>query len=108
MSKLATVRDDQLREARVTLEKMKHGLSLPADGKKVLIVDDEAYNCEVLKSIMTLLNPELKERLIICLGAQEALDAVRSSLVWGRTDKRCVSTIGLVFTDLSMPMIDGY
>jgi len=42
------------------------------------------------------------------MSGQEALDAVRGSFVYGRLDRRCRTTIGLILTDLSMPMIDGY
>ena len=81
---------------------------MPSDSKKVMIIDDEAYNCEVLKSMVLLLSPELRERLVICLSASEALEGIRSSLVCGIADRKCTSTIGLIFTDLSMPIIDGY
>ena len=80
---------------------MKAQKGLESDGQLIMIIDDESYNCEVLKSILILIDPGLETRLIVCLSATEALAKVKESADGGLN-------IGLIFTDLSMPMMDGY
>ena len=65
-----------------------------------MIVDDEAYNCEVLTSMVASsgIHPD---RIIVCISAKQALDKckeLKNKKLW----------LKLLLTDLSMPCIDGY
>ena len=71
-----------------------------------MIVDDESYNCEVLKSVLLFLNPDFEGKLDICMSGAEALEVLVRSIKL-KHGKPC-SDIGLILTDLSMPMMDGY
>jgi len=73
----------------------------PARGKKVLVVDDEAYNCEVL-SLMIESAGLPRNRFDVCLGGREALDLVISQTTPGNCPYQ------VILTDLSMPCIDGF
>jgi len=44
-AKLAQTRERQLHDAKENLRLMNSNQSLPGDGKQILIIDDEAYNC---------------------------------------------------------------
>ena len=56
--------------------------------------------------MLLVINPNLEGRLIVCMSGQEALTKIKDSI---SIDGDSVSTdIGLIFTDLSMPMMDGY
>mmetsp|Transcript_20628 Transcript_20628/g.31468 ORF Transcript_20628/g.31468 Transcript_20628/m.31468 type:complete len:163 (+) Transcript_20628:592-1080(+) len=50
--KLEAIQQRQLNKARINLEKMTNSGKELADGQRILIVDDEAYNCEMLKAII--------------------------------------------------------
>ncbi len=70
----------------------------------ILVVDDEAYNCEVLRIMLeTLKIPNLDKRLVTCMSGKEALQAVKEDLA---AHSRC--RYAAVLTDLSMPVMDGY
>ena len=66
----------------------------------VMMVDDEAYNCEVLKSMLICLGVE-PERIIVCMGGKQALKKCKEI-------KKENKTLKLLLTDLSMPIMDGY
>ena len=92
----------------MNMRKIKAGQPLSSDGKKILIIDDEAYNCEVLKSMVMLINPDLVGHLIICMSGEEALEKVKDSCLKDEAGNLLSIQIGLIFTDLSMPLMDGY
>jgi len=66
----------------------------------IMIIDDEAYNCEVLKAMILSMGVD-PSRLIVCLGGKQALE--RASDV-----RQTGGVIKLVLTDLSMPTMNGY
>mmetsp|Transcript_11880 Transcript_11880/g.18355 ORF Transcript_11880/g.18355 Transcript_11880/m.18355 type:complete len:106 (+) Transcript_11880:238-555(+) len=64
-----------------------------------MVVDDEAYNCEVLRTMLRALEvPNLEERLTVCINGREAMKAIK-------TNDR---PYRVILTDLSMPVMDGY
>jgi len=66
------------------------------------VVDDEAYNCEVLKAMLFQLKiPSLENRLTICMNGKEGLKSYKEQASKGDPFK-------VVLTDLSMPVMDGY
>jgi len=68
-----------------------------------LVVDDEVYNCDILKTIISSLGiKDVQDKLTICKSGAEALEAFK------RGCSRGASTYSVIFTDLSMPGIDGY
>ena len=71
-----------------------------------MIIDDESYNCEVLKSMLLFINPNFIDKLVICMSGKEAIDKLKEATYQDGEHFSC--EIGLIFTDLSMPMMDGY
>jgi CheY-like chemotaxis protein len=81
--------------------------------KKILVVDDESYNCKALFQIMKALKlPNPIERVLKAYSGKQALRYAQQSIHWEHEDnqllRRRVSDIGLVLTDCSMPRMDGY
>ncbi len=92
----------QLRAARATLEREGSGDT----SSKILVVDDEAYNCEVLKMMIGSLGiADIENRLTVCLGGKEALQAFQENL---RQNGGLKTDYRVVLSDLSMPGMDGY
>ena len=65
-----------------------------------MILDDESYNCDVLKTMILSMDID-PQRLIVCMSGKEALSKMKEVKNEG-------GRISLVLTDLSMPMMDGY
>jgi len=66
-----------------------------------LVVDDEAYNCEVLKMmILSLGFPP--QNLTLSMSGIDALSKIEESMKPGN------ERYSLIITDLSMPVMDGY
>ena len=68
---------------------------------KILIVDDEAYNCEVLKMMIISLGFP-PSNLTLSMSGKDALALVKESMNHYRW------RYSLILTDLSMPLMDGY
>ena len=68
-------------QARANLQTMTEAGEV-AEGKKILIVDDEAYNCDVLSAIISSLKLEnCSERIDRCLSGHEALELLEKNIV---------------------------
>ncbi len=80
------------------------GLPSPAQGKRILVVDDEAYNVEILRIIITSMGIDEK-KVVGCLSAKEGLSHLMRSLEASPSQE---SEFAVIFTDLSMPIMDGY
>ena len=94
-------REIQMEEARANYKKLVLEGKAEARPKAfVMIVDDESYNCEVLKSMAISMGVD-PQRIIVCMSGKEALSKLKT------VQKEC-GRISLVLTDLSMPMMDGY
>jgi CheY-like chemotaxis protein len=84
--------------------------------KKILVIDDESYNCQALLQMMKALKlPNVKDVVHTAYSGKQALKKVEQSLRWeettdaeGRTRRRRVTEYGLILTDCSMPRMDGY
>ena len=73
------------------------------DSGRVLVVDDEVYNCEVLRAIIMKLGvKDPANRLTLCTDPEEALEKYKECF----KDKERAYRV--VFTDLCMPEMDGY
>ena len=105
--KLSKIRKNLELQADDNRRRQAAGEKLKLDGKKILIVDDEVYNCEILKSMLLSLNPEFRDKLIICMSGIDALEKIRMSLRI-RLGGQAETDIGIILTDLSMPRMDGY
>ena len=70
---LLVARDKQLNAARYNYEKLIKDSKIEANSDSyVMILDDEAYNCEVLKSILICIGLD-PNRIIVCMGGKQAL-----------------------------------
>eukprot|EP00356_Strombidium_inclinatum_P007858 CAMPEP_0170510394 /NCGR_PEP_ID=MMETSP0208-20121228/65738_1 /TAXON_ID=197538 /ORGANISM="Strombidium inclinatum, Strain S3" /LENGTH=249 /DNA_ID=CAMNT_0010793849 /DNA_START=1323 /DNA_END=2069 /DNA_ORIENTATION=+ len=101
--KLTEIREAQAVAVKRHFQMAREGLPLPGRDKKILVVDDEAYNTEVLEVILTSLGVP-KGRVVCCLSGKEALAELEGSI----QAEDGSSGFAMVFTDLSMPMMDGY
>mmetsp|Transcript_11866 Transcript_11866/g.18309 ORF Transcript_11866/g.18309 Transcript_11866/m.18309 type:complete len:119 (+) Transcript_11866:2208-2564(+) len=81
---------------------------LVSSDKRILIVDDEAYNCEVLFAIIQSMELEnVDNRVDLCMGGAEALEKLQQNLTVDENND-FKSKYGAILTDLSMPVVDGY
>jgi len=81
------------------------GQRLAGQGKKILVVDDEAYNTEVLEAVLVSLGVPA-EQIVTCLSGKDGLELLQNSI---HEDESFPTTeFTVIFTDLSMPMMDGY
>ena len=77
--------------------------------KKILILDDEPYNIEVLKSILSVLNlRDFPDSIDCCFDARKALILVRDSMYLDPVSGMFESNYALILSDLNMPIMDGY
>ena len=73
--------------------------------KKILIVDDEPFNILGLQQLLKQLGPKNINNIIdIAKNGLEALTLVKQAHI-ENDDSYCY---GLIFMDLSMPVMDGY
>lgn len=83
--------------------------------KKILVVDDESYNCQALFAILKSLQlRDAKENVLMAYSGKRALQILtenskrKSSLKSAGVLERGSTEIGLILTDCSMPRMDGY
>jgi CheY-like chemotaxis protein len=100
--------DDQtLRQARANLPLLLRG-GYVATSKRILLIDDESYNCKALLAILRSLKlRDLERRVALAYSGKAALREVEASLV-RREDGHLECEIGLILSDCSMPRMDGY
>ena len=71
--------------------------------KRILVVDDEPYNVLSIQLIMSRLGIKDIGRLVDrAYNGKEALKKVKDSLL------NCKHVYGLILTDISMPIMDGF
>lgn len=73
--------------------------------KKILLVDDEPFNIYGLQLILNMIGPKNISKIInTAHNGMEALNSVKAAH-YNNDDEYCY---GLIFMDLSMPVMDGY
>ena len=90
------------------------------NSKRILIIDDEIYSCLAIRSLILTLRFSQMEKVEFCLSGKEALEKIKANIhtieVGGssntnpsaptKTEYDC--DYGLIHSDCSMPMMDGY
>mmetsp|Transcript_7742 Transcript_7742/g.12003 ORF Transcript_7742/g.12003 Transcript_7742/m.12003 type:complete len:181 (-) Transcript_7742:304-846(-) len=80
---LASILSEQKKQQAASILKHKHmleqGLPLPSINKRIMVVDDEAYNCEVLQTILVSFGIPLSN-IVTCLSGKEALSVIETSV----------------------------
>jgi len=77
----------------------------PFSQKKILIIDDESFNCQAMLGMISVLKlPEVGSRVDLAYSGQDALDLVEQSI--DEAKQECDYSV--IFTDCSMPFMDGY
>ena len=72
--------------------------------KKILVVDDEKFNCDIFYSFLMLLGcKDRKEMCDFAYSGVDAVEAVKAGIENGEPEKYSV-----IFMDSSMPFMDGY
>ena len=72
--------------------------------KKILVVDDEKFNCDIFYSFLMLLGcRDRKEMCDFAYSGVDAVEAVKAGIENGEPEKYSV-----IFMDSSMPFMDGY
>ena len=73
--------------------------------KKILVVDDEPFNILGMKLILNIIGPKNIHMIVdIAHNGMEALNRVKAAH-YNHNDEFCY---GLIFMDLSMPVMNGY
>ena len=71
---------------------------------KILIVDDEKFNCDIIESFLMVLGlKNYKDRSEQCYNGDQAVQKIREAIDEGRP---CKYT--LILMDCNMPFMDGY
>ncbi len=74
--------------------------------RKVLVVDDNAYNLFVFDEILSLIDPSVI--IATALNGQDALKQILADEHLNKTKEKPHCTFKFIFLDLSMPIMDGY
>ena len=73
--------------------------------KKILVVDDEPFNILGMQQILNMIGPKnISKSVDTAHNGMEALNAVKTAH-YNKEDQYCY---GLIFIDLSMPVMNGY
>ena len=67
---------------------------------RILIVDDEEFCIATMQSLFTAAKVDIKNNVDFCINGEEALEQVKTSYALGMT-------YSIIFTDFSMPIMDG-
>ena len=71
---------------------------------KILIVDDEKFNCDIIEGFLMILNFEnYKDRIEFAYNGEEAINRVKDAIQDGDPYR-----FHLILMDCNMPFVDGY
>ena len=88
-------------EAQSCTEKLDNYKLLLKHGKnRIMVVDDEEFCIASLKSILVGANIDMNNKVDFCINGLEAVNLIRSSYEAG-------ITYSMIFTDFSMPVMNG-
>mmetsp|Transcript_41530 Transcript_41530/g.63404 ORF Transcript_41530/g.63404 Transcript_41530/m.63404 type:complete len:131 (+) Transcript_41530:402-794(+) len=77
--KMAKVMASQMDRIKRNFEFTTKGIPLPWKDKKILVVDDEAYNTEVLEIILGGIGIS-PDKIVTCLSGSEAIEVIKESI----------------------------
>ena len=77
----------------------------PSSGNRILIVDDQNFNIEALKIILTFICKLPDEIIDIAMSGQAAINLIKANVQQNK-NRDCNYT--LILCDCNMPIIDGY
>ena len=69
----------------------------------MMVVDDEAFNIEVIKQMMRALGLSTLNFVDSCFNGEDAVELIQKAMDEGEPNR-----YSLVITDISMPHMDGY
>ena len=82
--------------------------SLPST-KRLLLLDDEPYNIDVLTSVLKSLQLRNFDSVVdTCYDAEKALNLISNSIKADPESGLAESEYCLILSDLNMPIVDGY
>ena len=67
---------------------------------RIMVVDDEEFCIATMKAMLKRAGIDTKYQVDFCITGQEALNQIHASTSLG-------FSYGLIFTDISMPVMDG-
>jgi len=86
-------------------KKLKEDKPFNYSQKKILIIDDESFNCQAMLGMISVLKlPGISERVHLAYSGKEAIELVEKSI----DDAKEECDYAVIFTDCSMPFMDGY
>lgn len=72
--------------------------------RKIIIADDEPFNLQIIMGFMKMLKvPDIKNTVMKCYNGKEVVELIEQSISEGDPLR-----YGLIITDCSMPIMDGY